>query len=397
MQNKIAIFAPTIKRSIFFHNLYEQLLKEKFEVVFITLKKSAYNYLKSKKVDVISIKNIKGIKFNNDEKIFFEDSLNEALKVDRKIGLLNENNLNKNYWYLVSKLISFFKKNQINFFLIFNGYAQYIEYSAMLVAKYLKINTLFFEIGNFPNKIFVDTKGVNAASSLMDIDLRKIPCDIKNFEKFKKEYLIKKEKQHFVPQSIKKENFLQKIIDHDRFDPSILARVKNLVKNYIFRSKQIKFDKIPNKNYLFFPLQVSYDSQVLRFSKVNLFEAIDIASSEAKRKNLAFVIKPHPAESNYKVLEYAKSKDAFIVNENTYLLLKNASLIYTINSTVGLESFFYNKPLVVLGEAFYKKYANDTYENKIKVLCNYLNNILVDGSYFDESVKFNRKILDLLK
>ena len=317
--------------------------------------------------------------------------------MDRKIGLIKEDKLIKNYWFLVNSLVNFLKSNKVDFFLIFNGYAQYIEYSAMLVAKYMKIKTLFFEIGNFPNKIFVDKKGVNAASSLMDVDLRKMPCDMNSFKKFKEKYLKEKEKQHFVPQSIKKENLLRKIIDHDRFDPSILVRIKNLFKNYILKPKQIEFDKMPNKDYLFFPLQVSYDSQVLRFSKVNLFEAIDIASSEAKRKNLAFVIKPHPAESNYKVLEYAKSKDAFIVNENTYLLLKNASLIYTINSTVGLESFFYNKPLVVLGEAFYKKYANDTYENKIKVLCNYLNNILVDGSYFDESVKFNRKILDLLK
>jgi capsular polysaccharide export protein len=322
--------------------------------------------------------------------------MEDALLMDFKMNLLSKSKLIANYWFLVEKLLSFFKKNSIDTFFIFNGYAQYIEYTARLVGKFMGCKNVFFEIGNFPNKIFVDLKGVNAASSLMDIDLREMPCDLANFKKFMKKYLESKEKVHFVPQSLRKENIFRKIIDHDRFEPSIFVRVKNFINNYLLKPK-IDFDKLPNKDFLFFPLQVSYDSQILRFSKIDLFDAIDIASKEAKRKGLVFVVKPHPAELNYNIIDYARNKGAIVVNDNTYQLLKKSTLVYTINSTVGLESFFYNKPLVVLGEAFYKKYTDDNYENKLKVLCNYINNILVNGSYFDENVKFDKKILRYLK
>ena len=393
---KTVIFAPTFLRSKFFFNLYNQILQnKKHEVIFITIKQSAFNFLKSKGVNVINLKHISEVELNEDQRSFFQKRMEQALLVDKKIGILSEKKLISNYWYLVKRLVNFFQKNECDNFLIFNGSAQYIEFVAKLVGQYFNCNNIFFEIGNFPDKIFVDKKGVNADSSLMELDLRNFPCDLNSFLKFKENYLFHKEQDHFVPQAKVKVNNFYKILDHDRFEPSVFFRGWNFLKK--FKKEQIVFDYLPDEKFLFFPLQVSYDSQVLRFSDVSLLEAIDIASDEAKKKDLMFVVKPHPAELNHSIINYARKKGALIVNTNTYQLLKKASKIYTINSTVGLESFFYNKPLTILGKAFYKKYLNDSYENKLKVLCNYMNNILLNGNYFDEKVKIDKKILKFFK
>ena len=221
-------------------------------------------------------------------------------------------------------------------------------------------------------------------------DLRNFECNIKEFELFAKDYLISKEKNHFVPQSIQKIDFYEKIINHDRYEPNIVIRIKNFFKILVkkIKYKNFTYDNIIDikSHYIFFPLQVSYDSQLLRNSNITLKEAIDYAISFSKKKNKQLVIKPHPAELNFELLNYAKENNALITNENTYVLIKNADIVITINSTVGLETFFYNKNLIVLGDAWYKKYINCSYKIKLQVLCNYFNSVLVDGDYFNKKI-----------
>jgi len=392
---KILIFAPTLLRVKFFYNLHQQLLKD-FDVVYITIKRSAENFLKSKDVIVYNLKSCDEAHLLLNEKAFFSNHLSDALLMDLKIGILKKERLEENYWFVIKRLYAIYKKIAPDYVFIFNGYAQYIEYSARVVSDFFGYQNIFFEIGNFPNKIFVDKKGVNTASSLMERDLTQIDCNLDKFLSYVENYLNNKEKQHFVPQGKVTINYLQKVLDHDRFEPSIVYRIKNAFDIFLKRDK-ITFDTLPPKEYLFFPLQVSHDSQILRFSKVDLHQAIKRASEDAQKNNLAFVVKPHPAEKNLDIVSYAKRYNAFIVNNNTYTLLKNASKVYTINSTVGLESFFYNKPLVVLGEAWYKKYIYLEHKSKMKVLCSYLNNILINGSYFDDNVQFDHKIYEYLK
>jgi capsular polysaccharide export protein len=390
--HNILIFVTSVKRADFFYEMTRALKKEdkSLNFYFVTIKLSAFLFLKKRKQKVFILQNFYKKEF---DKTWFENFLEEALLVDKKIKIENEKNLEKNYFYLCSCFFNFIKSSKVEFqnFFIFNGFSQYIEYTAKLAAQYFMISPLFFEIGNFPDKFFIDKEGVNAASSLNKKDLTSSECDIQKFGLFIEKYLENKEKRHFVPQSKFDTGILVKMIDKfNRFEPS-------LYRYLIFQYKKRFLEKKPHNifheydfmknDYLFFPLQVSYDSQVLRFSDISLQEAIDMASKESEKMNLDFVVKLHPAETNYNIIKYVKERGGIIVKDNTYKLLKHAAYVITINSTVGLESFFYDKPLKVLGKAFYKKYIHCNKKQKLKVLCNYLENILVDGDYFNPDEK----------
>jgi len=391
-QDNILIFVTSIKRAKFFKRLVTDVFYDK-NIFFITYKKSVYDFLKDDFANIYYLSDFKNCEIDNRLLNFVKFHQDEAILVDKKIGLFPCQKLINSYYYVSKCFYCFYKKFNIHYTFVFNGYGQYLETSFRLISEFFNKKLLFFEIGNFSSKIFVDKKGVNAASSLMHkrLDMVKNFNESK-FQRFKEGYLREKENFHYVPQSsnVKKEFLLKKLLDYNiKVEPSLLRVFVNKIKQK-FVKKQISFDSIniQELDYIFFPLQVSYDSQILRFSSYNIFQAIDKAYEIAKMKGLKLVIKPHPAELNLEVLEYAKSKDVYLVNENTYQLLKNSKEVITINSTVGLESFYY-KPLTVLGETWYKKYANADKKIKDKILFNYLFNILVDGDYFNENIKFD--------
>ena len=66
------------------------------------------------------------------------------------------------------------------------------------------------------------------------------------------------------------------------------------------------------------------------------------------------ITKEHP-ESFWRYNTHAMETDRFLfANGNpTSDLIKNASLIVTLNSSVGLEAMLFDKPVVTLGQAFY--------------------------------------------
>jgi hypothetical protein len=71
-KKRIIIFSPSLKRSRFFYNLYIQLLESKnFDVIFLTLKNSAFRFLKYKNVNVINVKEINSVSLTKKEKDFF--------------------------------------------------------------------------------------------------------------------------------------------------------------------------------------------------------------------------------------------------------------------------------------------------------------------------------------
>ncbi len=116
--------------------------------------------------------------------------------------------------------------------------------------------------------------------------------------------------------------------------------------------------------YIFLPLQVHDDSQILihspRFKDmISLVEFCADAVSQLNRKqktNYKLVVKEHP--SDYRRIDYSqlrtKYQDVLFANfNNTAELIKNSIAVITVNSTVGIESLLYYKPVVTLGNAFY--------------------------------------------
>jgi len=333
----------------------------------------------------------------------FTQLKDEAALMERKANLLSPKLIDRQFNWLCKGFKNYFSQNAVDKLVIWNG-SMLQGYTASKIADHFGISKLFFEIGNFPNKIFVDPEGVNAASSLMNKDLSL--CSNYNEEKlnnFLGEHKRKKEDVHIVPQKrlMKKINYLATYdLVYNTFskypfqvtDDSVF---KKLFKKIIKDNLGLKYDEVNYQKigYILFPLQVSIDSQVIRNSDVSIKDSIDYALADAAKNNLNLLIKPHPAEKNNNILTYIrelkkKHDNLYLTNRNTYQLIKHSKKVVTINSTVGIESLMYYKHVEVLGRALYKPYCEPDLSKRVnankinRFLYNYLFNCLRDGDYF---------------
>lgn len=119
----------------------------------------------------------------------------------------------------------------------------------------------------------------------------------------------------------------------------------------------------------FIPLQLYDDANLLQYSPYD--EVINVLEDILPRLHAAgytCVIKEHPASSirrgsalaNKKAHDYAMQFDNVMWLDEKYKEISNvflfrlAELIITVNSSTGFEALYYEKPVVVLGEAVYK-------------------------------------------
>jgi capsular polysaccharide export protein len=132
---------------------------------------------------------------------------------------------------------------------------------------------------------------------------------------------------------------------------------KNFLSTFLSKSK--------NK-YFLFPLQVHNDYQFVHSDFESMEQCIDkVISSFASSapKNMALVIKHHPADRPYKdytslvnqLSEKYNLKDRLFYVHDVHLpaLLKHACGTVVMNSTVGLSSVFHQTPVMVLAKAVY--------------------------------------------
>jgi capsular polysaccharide export protein len=211
-------------------------------------------------------------------------------------------------------------------------------------------------------------------------------------------------KQHSVPQSKSAANveYLKNIYDVFGFQfknlpqtEPILTKEK-LVGKYLRKILKLDYDNIDlvNTKYLFFPMQVNKDAQLILNSKVGNIDALKIANKTAKEKGLKLIVKPHPGEVEFgfiKKVNTLKEKLGFaFVKNNTIELIKNAEKVVTINSTVGLQAKIAGKKVTCLGNAFYQDFDE-------RKLAAYTQSYLIDADFWDEgkiSLESAEKILN---
>ncbi len=277
------------------------------------------------------------------------------------------------------------------------------------------VATRFFEIANIPGKMFVDADGVNAASSLYSSpeQLAAPSVDDEEFERWRTEYLSG-QRTRGVPQakaamSLQWERPIDAIASKAGrgFYPITPSRMLQRFQGKLTQTNAVarlaaKFARPTNRSnaYRFFPLQVSGDTQLLLNSDVNNLQALDQITSECVRDSIELVIKIHPAENNQNALtqlagrltEARKLFPCFISTDPTPTLIENASKIYTINSTVGLETLILRKPLKVFGRAFFQHFVDQpdwlrTYILRYLIDVDYFSSDPVDVSAIDRCLK----------
>ena len=311
-----------------------------------------------------------------------------------------------NLYYGTQKLaIDIVEHNNVYAIFIFNG--ENVEQKAVSdIAKKYNLPTLFFEIANIPGKIFVDRFGTNAHSELYAnpeiLDL--LPDCHEEYLKWKSSYLLQKRKINYIPQrrskysdlSVKNIQNLWGMIRYNNlgYDKQyVKKKIYNAVINLFGHFDFDEFDYTSNE-YIFFPMQVTYDTQVMVNSNISVFKALEYAIKKAENEGKILVVKPHPQESDTYILSALKKlrqkNNFFIVNDNVFSILDNASEVVTINSTVGLEAMILGKNIDVLGRATYVNFNESRLE---RYICGYL----VDIDFWNDKYISEADIKGLIK
>ncbi|AJE45232.1 capsular biosynthesis protein [Celeribacter indicus] len=117
------------------------------------------------------------------------------------------------------------------------------------------------------------------------------------------------------------------------------------------------------ENFLFVPLQVPNDSQITLFagwvrSVEGMLDALARASAHLP-EGWHIRVKEHPSAKTSlagplaRALEAAQGRIVVDNRTDTFAQVRASRGVITINSSVGLQSFFHDKPVIVLGEAYF--------------------------------------------
>jgi capsular polysaccharide export protein len=120
---------------------------------------------------------------------------------------------------------------------------------------------------------------------------------------------------------------------------------------------------LAGEKFLFVPLQVPNDSQITLFSGwvgsvPNMLAALAKAAA-ALPDGWHIRVKEHPSAKTSlawplaSAVEAAKGRIVIDNQTDTFEQVRASRGVITINSSVGLQAFFYDKPVIVLGEAFF--------------------------------------------
>ena len=116
------------------------------------------------------------------------------------------------------------------------------------------------------------------------------------------------------------------------------------------------------KRFLYCPLQVAADTQLSVFGgwvrDMPDFLVALTKACEALPADMALVVRPHPScrvgQTSALHLALTNPRIRVIEGSTSAEMLKNCEAVVTVNSSVGLEAFAYDKPVITLGESFYR-------------------------------------------
>ncbi|NPA11418.1 MAG: capsular biosynthesis protein [Epsilonproteobacteria bacterium] len=301
--SKILFIAHNTHQERYFKTLQENL---PFDII---VKRAKFSFCNAPKIDLSK----KFEELNN--KWTMDNGQWGPQKIKKFFGEEMKIDLYKQYLKQEAKLIYCYYKSVIEKYRpdilgIWNG----VKYPQFMINEF-DVKKIYFENGFLPNTTQADCKGVNALNS--------IPREKEFYEKL---------------------NYYQ----------------KPLPKELIPRPpvKKLQGDEIDLKReYVFIPLQVNYDSQIIYFSPYikSMQEFFELINDIADEFDFDFIFKAHPSDrvTDYESLIKKAKKNVLFATNQTQDLIKNAKAVITINSSVGIESLLFNKRVITLGEAFY--------------------------------------------
>lgn len=110
------------------------------------------------------------------------------------------------------------------------------------------------------------------------------------------------------------------------------------------------------KPFIFFPLQVNSDTQiVLNSPYTSMYHALEVVLPQLKASGMTIILKEHPQETE--LVDYSRfvdNRQVFLYQKcNLEALIDAASLVVTVNSSVGLQAIERYKKVILLGQSLY--------------------------------------------
>ena len=268
-------------------------------------------------------------------------------------------------------LRGFLKENSIDVVLMHND-LRWQHTLAINVCRELAIPYSVTERGLFrPSTTTLDFKGVNANSSLAVLWDEKKEAYMSCTKTIDYSSLAESRSKSFMDKYRAYAKFgifivLSKLGDLFKLNTPLKNKEYSLVKYLKLYISQFKSNKKEGSlsgvkgEFLFVPLQVSTDTQILIHSDfdsvqsfISLVEESFYGSPDIKHEKYKLVFKYHPMEEGG-LVEYKFDSRSVVSGIDTGQLVRESVGVVTINSTVGFEALCLKKPVAVLGRAFYK-------------------------------------------
>jgi capsule polysaccharide modification protein KpsS len=372
---KTICFFPIVRyQAELFCNLAKALLRSGIagKVLFICPSVSSYEYVKSKfpcflTADLLTQAKVsKRLQHLNDETDLRYDLFElRKLKVEDKYHSnrrkLSANRIQQEAHVYLQIWDSFLEKHGIDILYIWNGYIVPQE-TLVIRAKQKGLQVLFFENGYEPNTFVMDPKGINAKSNLK-ITLSEMGQAItSNGTKTERssvrtrviDYIALRLKIKLYQFKYHKANLLRY-----EFSQSFCTKLLHMTER-LFHIR--KFE--PREPYIFFPLQVITDSQLIENYDHEQAETVKQIAlllhqiNTERTKPIQLIVKEHPRQETHRymkqLMKQVRYPDVvFTRYADTNQLIKNAAAVITINSSVGYQALKMEKSVFVLGDSIY--------------------------------------------
>jgi hypothetical protein len=186
-----------------------------------------------------------------------------------------------------------------------NSYNCVIKQCIYRIAKKLGIELRIMENGVIPDSVFVDPLGLNRDS-----------------------YLVKSYREHEIEEE----------------------KVEFILRRPFKQVRNLSDDALPDlsKEYVFVPLQMSYDTQIVSYAKESQAEFIQSVCS----LGIPLIVKPHPYEPD--IFVYQKENIRITKVNDTETLVKNAAVVLTQNSSVGFYAWCQKRPVITALPSLYQ-------------------------------------------
>lgn len=229
------------------------------------------------------------------------------------------------------------------------------------VAQHNSIPTLFFDFGNYDNKIFVDPIGTNIDSFFYN-----------NFELVYKYVDVKSIKHNSINLSLTKEQTSKKNLNLFFFldilycwksglpfrgEKNPLKKLYDLLDSVFLKQKMIILKK--NSFYLI-AFCHSFELKRLGIAISDVVKKVTTIIEDANAKNFKVYAKFHPNESDKffrSEMEKLINKNCFmIVNTQNVDLIEQASKVYLFNTSLAIPCILKEKDISFLSESFFDKF-----------------------------------------